>query len=392
MNQIAKIKHVAGNVLKLAVRLTLRTIESVNGEIQHTDTDFIPSSDYPVVIQFKKKSFKLNFDATMHGSIAYIEDMGTIPVGTYDFSVLCKDDIGQPYCFKQRATLQVYEYTAEAGIDKDIEFEAKIWYLDSAIFLALKGEGGYEIPDGGIPMSDLSEEVRALLSKAETALQEHQSLVGFYTKDEIRTLLGGKVDKVEGKGLSTNDYTTEEKEKLAGLSPQVQADWDENDSSKPSFIQHKPTIPTAINGKSAYQVAVDNGFVGTEAQWLESLHGQDGKDGADGKDGVDGKDGTNGTNGINGQDGADGQDGKSAYQSYLDTTSDDPVKTEAQWVASLKDESVWLSLLETNTSLILSLATSVFNETDGSIIISDNASLPKAEIIETSTSITIQTL
>ena len=28
-----------------------------------------------------------------------------------------------------------------------------------------------------------------------------------------------------------------------------------------------------INGKSAYQVAVDNGFVGTEAQWLDSLIG-----------------------------------------------------------------------------------------------------------------------
>ena len=30
--------------------------------------------------------------------------------------------------------------------------------------------------------------------------------------------LGGKVDKVEGKQLSTNDYTTAEKNKLAGLS------------------------------------------------------------------------------------------------------------------------------------------------------------------------------
>ena len=28
-----------------------------------------------------------------------------------------------------------------------------------------------------------------------------------------------------------------------------------------------------INGKSAYQVAIDNGFVGTQAQWLESLIG-----------------------------------------------------------------------------------------------------------------------
>ena len=32
----------------------------------------------------------------------------------------------------------------------------------------------------------------------------------------------------------------------------------------------------------------------------------------------------------------DGTDGKSAYQSYLDTTSDSPKKTEVEWVASLK--------------------------------------------------------
>ena len=30
-------------------------------------------------------------------------------------------------------------------------------------------------------------------------------------------MLNGKVDKVDGKGLSTNDYTTEEKEKLARI-------------------------------------------------------------------------------------------------------------------------------------------------------------------------------
>ena len=43
----------------------------------------------------------------------------------------------------------------------------------------------------------------------------------------------------------------------------------------------------AQNGKSAYQIAVDNGFEGTEKEWLESLKGSDGSDGADGADGAD---------------------------------------------------------------------------------------------------------
>lgn len=38
-----------------------------------------------------------------------------------------------------------------------------------------------------------------------------------------------------------------------------------------------------INGKSAYDIAVDNGFTGTENEWLESLKGQPGEKGNDGK-------------------------------------------------------------------------------------------------------------
>ena len=44
------------------------------------------------------------------------------------------------------------------------------------------------------------------------------------------------------------------------------------------------------DGKSAYDIAVENGFVGTESQWLESLKGADGNDGNDGRTPVKGTD------------------------------------------------------------------------------------------------------
>lgn len=50
-------------------------------------------------------------------------------------------------------------------------------------------------------------------------------------------------------------------------------------------------------GKSAYEVAVENGFVGTEREWLASLRGTDGAPGpagADGGSGPPGKDGAQG--------------------------------------------------------------------------------------------------
>lgn len=51
------------------------------------------------------------------------------------------------------------------------------------------------------------------------------------------------------------------------------------------------------DGKSAYQIALDEGFEGSEADWLASLKGTDGRNGIDGINGTNGKDGTNGADG-----------------------------------------------------------------------------------------------
>ncbi|MCM1226028.1 MAG: hypothetical protein NC320_01210 [Clostridium sp.] len=69
---------------------------------------------------------------------------------------------------------------------------------------------------------------------------------------------------------------------------------------KAANLQNGADGKDGIDGKSAYEIAVENGFYGTETEWLESLKGSDG---------LPGKDGENGTNGINGQDGKNGTDG-----------------------------------------------------------------------------------
>lgn len=78
------------------------------------------------------------------------------------------------------------------------------------------------------------------------------------------------------------------------------------------------------DGKSAFEIAVENGFVGTEAEWLESLKGKDGTDGQPGKNGADG---------TNGQDGKYGIDGKSAYEIAI---ANGFFGTESEWLESLK--------------------------------------------------------
>ena len=85
------------------------------------------------------------------------------------------------------------------------------------------------------------------------------------------------------------------------------------------------------DGRSAYEIATENGFVGTAAEWLESLKGRDGIDGKDGLPGKDGKDGLPGKDGTNGKDGRDGIDGKDGVSPDLTNYPDtDAVKALIQ--------------------------------------------------------------
>ena len=66
------------------------------------------------------------------------------------------------------------------------------------------------------------------------------------------------------------------------------------------------------DGKSAYQIAVANGFQGTETEWLASLKGEQG---------IQGIQGDKGDTGATGQKGADGKDGVSVTSIEQTTTS-----------------------------------------------------------------------
>lgn len=70
-----------------------------------------------------------------------------------------------------------------------------------------------------INISNLTE--KTTINDNDVLLVEDSSTTNKVTKanllKEVNTKLNNKVDKVSGKGLSTNDYTTAEKEKLAGI-------------------------------------------------------------------------------------------------------------------------------------------------------------------------------
>lgn len=60
----------------------------------------------------------------------------------------------------------------------------------------------------------------------------------------LQVLISKKVDKVNGKGLSSNDFTNELRDKLLHIVGNVQANWNTNSQSDPSYIVNKPDIYT----------------------------------------------------------------------------------------------------------------------------------------------------
>ena len=109
------------------------------------------------------------------------------------------------------------------------------------------------------------------------------------------------------------------------------------------------------DGDSVYQIWLDAGNTGTEADFLNALKGTDGTNGTNGTNGQDGDSayqiwldagntGTEadflnalkGTDGADGTNGTNGQDGDSAYQIWLNAGN---TGTEADFLNSLKAES-----------------------------------------------------
>lgn len=82
------------------------------------------------------------------------------------------------------------------------------------------------------------------------------SITGLATEQYVDDGLATKVDKIAGKALSTNDYTTLEKTKLAGIQAgaevNVQSDWDATTGD--AAILNKPTIPSIAGLATEAQV------------------------------------------------------------------------------------------------------------------------------------------
>lgn len=85
---------------------------------------------------------------------------------------------------------------------------------------------------------------------------------------DVETALADKVDKVEGKGLSANDFTDTLKTKLdgiaAGAEVNVQSDWAQTDNTADDYIKGKPNLATVATS-GAYSDLSGTPTLGTAA-------------------------------------------------------------------------------------------------------------------------------
>nr|WP_302758566.1 hypothetical protein [uncultured Ruminococcus sp.] len=114
-----------------------------------------------------------------------------------------------------------------------------------------------------------------------------------------------------------------------GFSPKVKAEQMEfgvvitivdADGETSATLHHGANGEKGTDGKSAYQIAVEQGYQGSESDWLSSLKGDKGE---------------KGNTGAKGNPGQDGTDGKSAYAIAVEHGYED---SEEKWLLSLKGE------------------------------------------------------
>lgn len=114
----------------------------------------------------------------------------------------------------------------------------------------------FELDDGKLEFNTIDADID--ISITQTALGLGANLSEYAKKTDLtayarKTDLNSKVDKVDGKGLSANDYTNAEKNKLSGIQSgaevNVQVDWNEDDSSSDAYIRNKPSITATSDGQ-----------------------------------------------------------------------------------------------------------------------------------------------
>ena len=114
-----KIKHVFGNVFILGIPLRKLMVTYDEGVKTSVNTDLLPLfQNSPIRVIFSKNGIiRYEFNAQLVNGYVVVEDKGTLPIGTYNITILATDSNGDPLRYKENFILEIVDTTAEANYD-----------------------------------------------------------------------------------------------------------------------------------------------------------------------------------------------------------------------------------------------------------------------------------
>lgn len=188
---------------------TIENIETINDNFSELDSGKAAKAEVPT------KTSQLTNDsgyqtaaqlANVVKNVSYAEGTGVFTFTTYDDQTFTIDTAIEKVVanFTYNAEKQALVLTLADGTAQEIPMSAFIkaytggTTASGTISISPEGAITFNLAAGAVGMDKLASDVTDKLSGIDSSLAQ-------------------KVDKVTGKGLSTNDYTTEEKNKLAGL-------------------------------------------------------------------------------------------------------------------------------------------------------------------------------
>ncbi len=271
---------------------------------------------------------------TITGSFTVAENASWVSVelwaqglGDFYFDDICVNKVEEPYVETPddiTRAAAVNELRAHLATKDQDDYMPWQWYGNTGA--AGKSGVQQEFKRGIKAIREASgDDIAAALNNAKAAMDAIQM------EEQIKTALSAKITDAKttiDNYASEDDYSTENKAMLQKLQRSakqlLEGDADVAGADREARIT---TIVTAFKnavdgletddngssgsgtGKSAYEIAVDNGFVGTEKEWLESLKGEKGDKGDTGATGTQGEKGDKGDTGATGAQGEKGDKG-----------------------------------------------------------------------------------
>ena len=296
-----------GNLLRLAIPLVERVRTVENGLEKVTDYPYELKFGETAAVMLKNGVYAKSYTPSIENGIAAISDDGELPVGSYGVEVLITG--GQKKRYYEVGVVEVTRTSAEAGIGAAAAMTPMMATLEAAIYYYAKGDRGIGI----ISLAQTDEVINTVthlrkrvytITFSDGVTQTYEMFdVNFESlAAELSRLINAQQSAVDAAVLSAENAADHANEKAAlanekaSLAGTAAANADEKAALASEVATH-PTYVGADNyvyeydtttheykktnisvkgdqGLSAYEVAVRNGFVGTEEEWLESLKGR----------------------------------------------------------------------------------------------------------------------